>query len=82
MPNSGYALAMHYRTAEANRSPVIGTAMSFGIYLLGFVIVIGGLAWGLAVAHVPGLYIAIGCVVMLGLGILTGVARTRQKDAP
>ncbi len=59
-----------------------GAAMSFGIYLLGFVIVIGGLAWGLAVAHVPGLYIAIGCVVMLGLGILTGVARTRQKDAP
>jgi hypothetical protein len=56
--------------------------MSFGIYLLGFVIVIGGLAWGLTVAHVPGLYIAIGAVVMLGLGILTGVARTRQKDAP
>ena len=56
--------------------------MSFPIYLFGFVLVIGGIAWGLSVAGVPTLYIVIACVIMLGLGILTGVARTRQKDPP
>ena len=56
--------------------------MSFPIYLFGFVLVIGGIAWGLSVAGVPTLYIVIACVIMLGLGILSGVARTRQKDPP
>ena len=56
--------------------------MSFPIYLFGFVLVIGGIAWGLSVAGVPTLYIVIACVIMLGIGILTGVARTRQKDPP
>ena len=56
--------------------------MSFPIYLFGFALVIGGIAWGLSVAGVPTLYIMIACVIMLGIGILTGVARTRQKDPP
>lgn len=56
--------------------------MSFPIYLFGFALVIGGIAWGLSVAGVPTLYITIACVIMLGIGILTGVSRTRQKDPP
>jgi amino acid transporter len=56
--------------------------MSFGIYLIGFALVIGGVAWGLSVAGVPSLYIIIACVIMLGIGILTGVSKTRQKDQP
>ncbi len=56
--------------------------MSFPIYLVGFLVVIGGVAWGLSVAGVPTLYIAIASVIMLGIGILTGVAKTRQKDSP
>jgi membrane-bound acyltransferase YfiQ involved in biofilm formation len=54
--------------------------MSFPIYLLGFLIVIGGVAWGLSVMGVPTLYITIACVIMVGLAILTGVSKTRQKD--
>jgi membrane-bound acyltransferase YfiQ involved in biofilm formation len=54
--------------------------MSFGIYLVGFIIVIGGVAWGLSVAGVPTLYIAIACVIMIGIGIVSGVGRTRTKD--
>lgn len=56
--------------------------MSFPIYLVGFLIVIGGIAWGLSVVGVPTLYIMIACVIMVGIGIVTGVAKTRQKDAP
>lgn len=54
--------------------------MSFAIYLLGFAILIGGVAWALIVAGVPQLYVVIACVILLGIGILTGVARTRGKD--
>lgn len=56
--------------------------MSFGLYLLGFAIVIGGVAWGLSVMHVPTLYIVIGCVILLGAAIVSGVGQTRQKDPP
>jgi hypothetical protein len=54
--------------------------MSFGLYLLGFVILIGGVAWGLIVVGIAPLYVAIACVILLGIGILTGVTRTRPKD--
>jgi hypothetical protein len=55
-------------------------AMSFALYLTGFLIFIGGVAWGLVVAGVPTLYVAIGSVILLGIGMFTGVSRTRGKD--
>ena len=54
--------------------------MSFLIYLVGFAILIGGVAWGLITAGVPTLYVAIASVILLGIGILSGVASTRAKD--
>jgi hypothetical protein len=54
--------------------------MSFALYLVGFLVVIGGVAWALVTAGVPSLYIGIACVILLGIGILTGVTRTRTKD--
>jgi membrane-bound acyltransferase YfiQ involved in biofilm formation len=54
--------------------------MSFLIYLAGFAILIGGVAWGLIAAGVPQLYVLIASVILLGVGILTGVTLTRQKD--
>ena len=54
--------------------------MSFGIYIAGFVIVIGGLIYAATLLHVPSNWIVTGAVVLLGLGILTGVKATRQKD--
>jgi hypothetical protein len=54
--------------------------MSFGIYSIGFVLVTGGLIYGAYLMHVPAHWIAVGAIVLLGLGILTGVKATRQKD--
>ncbi len=54
--------------------------MSFALYLIGFLILIGGVAWGLIVAGVSTLYVGIACVILLGIGTLTGVTRTRPKD--
>lgn len=54
--------------------------MSFSLYLIGFIVIIGGMAWGAARMGLSAVWIAIGAVVLLGLGIVSGVARTRQKD--
>jgi hypothetical protein len=54
--------------------------MSFGIYSIGFAIVIGGLIYAAYLLHVPAHWIAVGAVVLLGVGILRGVKTTRQKD--
>ena len=56
--------------------------MGFPIYLVGFILVIAGVAWGLSVAGVSQTWIIIACVILLGLGILSGVTKTRQKDPP
>jgi hypothetical protein len=54
--------------------------MSYALYVIGFVIVIGGLIYGAVLMHVPTQWIVVGSVVLLGLAILTGVKATRQKD--
>jgi hypothetical protein len=54
--------------------------MSFGIYALGYALVIAGLIYGAHLLHVPAHWIAAGAIVLLGLGILSGVKATRQKD--
>jgi hypothetical protein len=55
--------------------------MSFGIYIIGFVIVVVGLIYGAALLHVPTHWIIVGGIVLTGIGILTGVKATRQKDS-
>ena len=54
--------------------------MSFTIYLVGYILLILGLAIGANMMHIPPRWIGVGVLVMAGLGILTGVARTRQRD--
>ena len=61
-------------------APGKGNALSFGLYVVGFLIVIGGLVYGAVILHVPQRWIVVGGVVLLGLAILTGVKATRQKD--
>ena len=56
--------------------------MSFAIYLIGFLLVIGGLVYGANLMHIPAQWIVVGTVVLAGLGILSGVKATRQKDPP
>jgi hypothetical protein len=55
--------------------------MSFGIYSIGFAIMIGGLIYAAYLIHVPAHWIAVGAVILLGVGILSGVKATRQKDS-
>jgi hypothetical protein len=54
--------------------------MSFGLYSIGFAIVIGGLIYAAHLLHVPAHWIAVGAIILIGAGILKGVKATRQKD--
>jgi hypothetical protein len=54
--------------------------MSYGLYVVGFVIVIGGLIYGAVLVHMPMQWIIVGSVVLLGIAIASGVKATRQKD--
>jgi hypothetical protein len=56
--------------------------VSFSLFLVGFLIVIVGVAWGMSVAGISTTYIMIACLILLGIGITMGVTRTRPKDPP
>ena len=55
-------------------------AMSFGIYLLGIVLLISGVIYAAVIVHAPLEWIIVGALVMLGVGVVTAVKSTRQRD--
>lgn len=55
--------------------------MSFGIYIAGFLVMLAGLAFAAHLLHVPPKWITAGVITLVGLGILTGVTTTRQRDS-
>jgi len=54
--------------------------MSLGIYVLGDLILIAGIVYLAHLMEVPQPYIVAIGVIMAGIGIVTGVQSTRQKD--
>jgi hypothetical protein len=81
MHGSGRGNIAPVRGSEyATTGPHRSVPMSFGLYLAGFVLVIAGTAWALSLAHVPTVWIAVVCLILLGLGMVKGVGKTRMKD--
>lgn len=54
--------------------------MSFGIYAVGFLILIIGVAYLAHLMHIPQAYIIAVSIILFGAGILSGVKSTRGKD--
>lgn len=54
--------------------------MTFLIYLVGWIIFIGGVAWGMMALHVTHHTIAIVSVILLGIAVITGATRARNRD--
>jgi len=52
---------------------------SFGIYLIGFIILVIGLALGAHLAGVPSMWIAVGVICLVGIGILSAVKKTQGR---
>ena len=55
---------------------------NFSLYLVGFIIVIAGLAYGAHLLGVPPVWIGVGAVVLIGLAIVKGVSSTRHRELP
>jgi uncharacterized membrane protein YiaA len=53
---------------------------SFSIYLIGFIVLIIGLSVGAFLLNAPPVWIAVGVIVLLGLGILSATRHTKPKD--
>ena len=53
---------------------------SLSIFIIGFLIVIAGLAYGANMAGMSPQWIAVGVAVLAGIGIVMGVTKTRMKD--
>ena len=54
--------------------------MSFALYIVGFLVLIGGLVYAAVILHLAPHWIAVGAIVLLGLAIVKGVQVTRGKD--
>jgi uncharacterized membrane protein YiaA len=55
---------------------------SFTTYVIGFVILVVGLAMAAYLLDIPGMWIAVGVVVALGIGVVMATSRTKMKDPP
>ena len=50
------------------------------IFIIGFVIVIAGLAYGASMAGMSPQWIGVGVAVLAGIGLVMGVTKTRTKE--
>jgi len=54
--------------------------MSFGLYLVGYIILIVGLGIGAHLLALPLKWIGVGVLCLIGIAIVHGVTATRHKD--
>ena len=54
--------------------------MSFALYIVGLVLLLVGIAWGLSILGLAPAYIGVICLIVLGAGGMSAVSRTRTKD--
>lgn len=55
---------------------------SFGTYIIGFIVLIAGLAIAAWLLGAPPTWIVVGVIVLLGIGIISATSRTKPRDPP
>jgi uncharacterized membrane protein YiaA len=55
---------------------------SFATYLIGFIVIVVGLAIAAYLLNVPTTWIAVGVLIMVGVGIVMATSRTKPRDPP
>jgi predicted acyltransferase len=55
--------------------------MSTAVYVIGFIVLLAGLAWAATVLGVPTLWITIGVVVVAGVAIIGLAANLRETES-
>ena len=55
---------------------------SFATYIIGFIILIVGLAIAAHLLGAPALWIAVGAIILIGIAIVSAATRTQSPDQP
>jgi hypothetical protein len=55
---------------------------AFGIYVIGFLLLAGGMIYGAHLLHIPQTWIIVGALIVLGLGVMSAVSHTKRRDPP
>jgi positive regulator of sigma E activity len=55
---------------------------SFNVYLIGFIVLIIGLALGAHLLGAPPMWIGVGVICLIGIGILSAVKKTQARTPP
>jgi hypothetical protein len=55
---------------------------AFMLYIIGFIILLGGLIYGALLIHVPQTWIIVGSLVIIGIGVMSAVSHTKRRDPP
>jgi hypothetical protein len=55
--------------------------MSTAVYVIGFIVLIAGLAWAATVLGVPSIWITIGVIVVAGIAIISIASNLRDTEA-
>ncbi len=53
---------------------------SFATYLIGFLILVLGLGIAAYLLNIPSMWIAVGAIVLIGIGVLSATSRTKMRD--
>jgi hypothetical protein len=53
---------------------------NFIVYMIGILLVAGALAYGASLAGVGQRWIVVGVLALVGLGVMGGIVKTRQRD--
>lgn len=65
-------LSLHFETLMS----------SFSTFIIGFIILIIGLAIGAYLLNVPPMWITVGVVCMIGIAVLMATSKTKPRDPP
>ena len=55
---------------------------SFSTYLIGFIVLIIGLAIAAILVGVSQTWVIVGCIILIGIAIVMATTRTKTKDPP
>lgn len=53
---------------------------NFVLYMIGMLLVVGALAYGASLLGVDPTWIGIFILVLIGIGVMSGVAKTRRRE--
>ena len=55
---------------------------AFGLYVIGFLVLLCGLIYAAWLVHIPQTWIVVGTLIVVGIGVMSAVSHTKRRDPP